>query len=376
MRFAIALVAFLVVQAVLRAVASPGGGAVVGSKVEHYTRAADHYDTVFIGTSHVYRSFVPTEFDRLLREEGREATSFNFGIQLPNQVELHYLLRLALAEGKGHLRRVFVQYYGLMPQVDPDQAFIARNVYWHDGEGTVLAIERGWVIDEETPGGIHLAPDSKREHAVLAIIERQLPSRYYLARQHFQHFVKREMLVARGKDVVRGILGRPYAMTGQWRADQGYLSLEEDGARLAAEGNEENFILRRRQAFLDAHDDYLAHVERLRTEDVVWGDQEWMNAEVARFSDLGVYRAMAEDARAAGVELIIVIMPSNSCDRRFEEGMADELGVPLLRYNLPDRYPRFYDPALRYDSGHLTAEGALEFTRVLAEEYLTLSSGG
>jgi hypothetical protein len=373
-RLVVAIVAFAAVQLVLRAVASPGGGSMVGSKLEHFERAAERYDTVFIGTSHVFRSFVPDEFDRAMAESGEATSSFNFGIQLPNPVELHYLLRFVLEEGEGSLERVFVQYYAITPQVDPDQAFIARNVYWHDWEGTALAVERAWAIDEATPGGIHLAPTPKRENAVLAIVERQLPSRWFLTREHWQHWIKREAFVARGKDVARGALGRTHGMTGWWGPRRGYYPLEEDYERRAAEGNPENVIIRRREAF--DPETFLAHVERLRTEEVVWGDREWMNPEVQRFSDLEVYRSMVELARAAGIELVVVIMPSNSCDRPFEARLREELGAPLIQFNLPDAYPWFYDPELRFDSGHLTAEGALEFTRVLAKEYLSLPRGG
>ncbi|MEW6071514.1 MAG: hypothetical protein AB1726_02820 [Planctomycetota bacterium] len=375
-RLAVALAAFLAVHLVLRAVASPGGGGMVGSKREHFALAAERYDTVFLGSSHVYRSFVPAEFDRVLAEHGVASSSYNFGIQLPNQAELHYLLRETLAAANGRLRRVFVQYQALTPQVDPEQAFIPRNVYWHDLEDTALSIERSWAIDSSAPGGIRLAPDPKRRHAILAILERMLPSRFYLARQHFQHLVKREAMVARAKDVARGLLGRPHGMTGMWGRTRGYLSLEDAGRSLAEEGNERNSILRRREAFLAGHDDWLAHIGRLRTEDVVWGDQEWMNAEVERFSDLEFYRRMVEDARQVGVEIVVVVMPSNSCDRPFEARMETELGVPVLRFDRPDDYPQFYDPELRFDSGHLTAAGAVEFTRVFAKEYLSLSRGG
>ncbi len=371
-RVGVALVAFLLVHLFLRAIASPGGGGTVGSKIEHYEQNAALYDTVFIGTSHVFRSFVPGEFDRIMAENGEASSSFNLGIQLPNQAELHYMLRLVLDEGGDHLKRVFVQYYALTPQIDPEQAFIARNVYWHDWEGTLLSIDRAWAVDEATPGGIELAVNQKRRHAVLAILERQFPSRWYLSREHFQHWIKRELLVARNKDVARGFLGRPHGMTARWGVMRGYYPLEVDGAYRARHGHPDNVILLRRQDFLDRHDEYLAHVERLRTEDVVWGDQEWMGSGVERFSDLEVYRRMVRDAREAGVEIVVVVMPSNSCDRPFEEAMERELGVPVLRYNLPDAHPRLYDTELRYDSGHLTEEGALEFTRTFTEEYRSL----
>jgi hypothetical protein len=374
LRVGVAVVAFLLVQIFLRAIASPGGGSMVGSKVEHFQQEAARYDTVFVGTSHVYRSFVPDEFDRILSEQGRSSSSFNLGLQFPNQIELHYLFRTVLEAGEGHLERVFVQYYAAMPQIDPEQAFKARNVYWHDWEGARVSIDRARALDDATPGGIELAVDKKRRHAILAILERQFPSKWFLTREHFQHWVKREMLVARNKDVARGLLGRDHGLTALWGPTRGYLSLEQSDQRRASDGDAGNVISLRREIFLEDQTAFLDHIERLRTESRVWGDTDWMNPEVQRFSDAEVYRLMAEQARAAGVELVVVVMPSNSCDRPFEEALAAELGVPVLRYNLPDAYPRFYDPALRFDSGHLNAEGALEFTRVLAQEYLSLKS--
>jgi hypothetical protein len=61
-------------------------------------------------------------------------------------------------------------------------------------------------------------------------------------------------------------------------------------------------------------------------------------------------------------------MPGLSADRRAEARLSAEAGVPVLRYDLPDAYPELYDPALRFDSGHLSAEGARHFSRLLARD--------
>jgi lysophospholipase L1-like esterase len=66
---------------------------------------------------------------------------------------------------------------------------------------------------------------------------------------------------------------------------------------------------------------------------------------------------------------VLVILPSQSCNRPFEERLLNELGSLVLRYNLPERYTELYDPANRWDSGHLSAEGARFFSRMLARDY-------
>ncbi len=104
-----------------------------------------------------------------------------------------------------------------------------------------------------------------------------------------------------------------------------------------------------------------------------FGDAEWVDAALTRVDDLELVRSIAEAVRARGVEFVLVILPSQSADRRFEERLIQELGSPVLRYNQPERYPQLYDPELRYDSGHLSAEGAVWFSQVLARDYWSVA---
>jgi len=375
-RAVVFVAAFAVVSAGLRAVATPGGGSEIGSKVEHYVTDAARYDTVFVGTSHVFRAFVPEEFDARLGAAGVESSSFNLGVQLPNQLEIHYLTRLVLEHGGEHLERVFVQYHALAPQIDPDQAQNPRTIYWHDWEETALALERSRAIDRATPGGIPLVDDPENPNSILGLVESRLPSRYYLSRTHLQHWVRRELLVARRKDLARGLLGRSHGRTAAWGDLRGYVSLEAEERRLAEGGNPDNFLFRRREAFLEREGEYERLVDELRVEEEANGDEEWLGAELAVYPDLEAYRRMAALARAAGVELVVVVMPSLSATREVESRMEAELGVPVLRYNRPDEFPELYDTSLRFDSGHLSEEGARLFTGRLAADWLALERPG
>lgn len=357
----------------LQRIASPGGGSLIGAKQEHWAAAAKRYDTVFLGTSHVYRAFVPEAFDEALATAGLESRAFNFGIQLPNQLELAYLFERVLEEGEGRLARIFVQYHELVPQLDPAQEFIPRNVYWHDWDETAKAIERTFALSASE--GLTLASGTGGEHSLVTLFVSSLPATWRVALSHIQHFVVRALVIGRGKDVARGLLGRTHGLTPQMAARRGYVPLEDDEAMLARDGNPNNTYTRRREDFLARHADYRAGVERLATEARVVGDEEWRNAELASFGDLSAYAEMASLARAAGIEFVLVVMPANSCDRALEARMAEEIGAPVLIYNDPRRYPRFYDPVLRFDSGHFTREGALEFTRALAADIVRLEEG-
>src|SRR5262245_53338899 len=86
-RVAVALAAFALVGLGMRAVAAPAGGGVIGAKLEYWDAHADEFDTVFLGSSHVLRAFVPEEFDREMTAAGYECSSFNFGVQAVHLIE-------------------------------------------------------------------------------------------------------------------------------------------------------------------------------------------------------------------------------------------------------------------------------------------------
>lgn len=365
---ALFLVALFVTLAGAARVAAPGGGDLLGSKLEAYTRDAHALDTVFLGSSHVYRAFVPELFDAELAAHGASARSFNLGVQSSHVLELEYLTRHVLSAGRGALRRLLVEYQPLTPELDPANAFLARAVHWHDGAATALALECSGAA-----GPVRLIADTD-ERSLLGLAEDALPDWWELDRIHLQHFAKRALLVARWDDVAKGLLGRPHGQTAEWRRTRGYLSLEEDEQRVGTR-NPANTYRLRREAFRAGLADYAIEVEELAREATFFGDEEWLDARLEQRHELAPYRRMAAAARAAGVEFILVVMPQNACDRPAEERLA-ELGVPVFCFNRPQDYPELYDPELRFDSGHANAEGARLFTRRLAGHWLATREFG
>jgi len=374
-RVGVAVLAFLLTGAVFRRVASPSGGPLVGAKREYLEAHGERFDTVFVGSSHVYRGFVPGEFDRLLSLEGRSARSLNYGVQLPDLLESRFLILEILEEVPG-LKRLFFEYQSLAPQIDPANAFQPRTVYWHDQGSTGLAIERTVHWGSELGDGLRYVEDPSGVHSVFGLGDRLLPTPLRISNLHIQHYLSDALFVGRSKDVGRGLLGRRHGQTARFDSGAGYISLEEENRRLSERGQPDNPYQRRSDQFHEALADYRETVERLRSENRVEGDEEWMNAELTRVHDLELIGRIAREVRDAGVEFVLVIMPQQSADRGLEEELAREIGAPVLRYNLPERYPELYAPEMRFDSGHLSEEGALRFTRTLARDYLRLGWGG
>jgi hypothetical protein len=370
-RVALGLGAFCLTLAAMRAVAAPGGGSVIGGKLEYWREHAREYDTVFIGSSHVFRAFVPDEYGQALARLGQEGHAFNFGIQAVNLLEQRYLLRAVLDAHPG-LERVLFEYQWLTPQVDPQNAFTPRMVYWHDAESTRLAVERSLHWGEVLGPELSFVEAEGERHSLFTVADRALPAGARAAEQHVQHYLTDVFMIGRGKDVLRGLLGRAHGQTARYGAQHGYLSLEDDERMLEAQGETHNSYRARRERFLADPEAFRRSVDLLDAAEVTFGDAEWVNADLARIDDFELVSAIAAETRARGVQFVLVILPSQSANRPFEERLMEELGSPVLRYDVPERYPVLYDPAMRYDSGHLSAEGARYFSALLARDVAAL----
>lgn len=367
-RVGVALAAFLATTLFLQRVAAPGGGPVIGGKLEYYEQHADEYDTVFLGSSHVFRAFVPEIYDGTLRDAGLPSSSFNFGVQSVNLVEARYLVRRILEHGEGRLRRLFFEYEWLVPQIDPRNAFAARATYWHDWDATRVAMDRALVWQDRLGDDFLYVEDGTTTHSLFTVGDRLLAPGWRVAKEHFQHWLVGRLFVGRGRDAVKGLLGRQHGETARYGLADGYLSLEQEEQRLGSGGR--NSYRARRERFLAGMADYEASVEALKRADVHFGDGDWLDDDLTRVDDLDLVRTLAHEVQQSGVQFVLVLMPSQSCDRPFEERLLHEMGVLVLRYNRPDEYPDLYAPANRFDSGHLAAQGAGFFSRLLARDVM------
>ncbi len=227
-RVGLAGAAFVLVGIALRSVAAPAGGGVIGAKLEYWRDHAREYDTLFLGSSHVLRAFVPAEFDRWLAQHGGQGRSFNFGVQAVHLIEARYLLHEILDRSSGRLRRVFFEYQWIQPQIDPQNAFLPRTVYWHDRESTALAMERCFHWGRELGPGFHYLEDESDRWSLLTVFDRALPPDLRAAEDHLGHLGMDLCLFGRGKDIAKGLLGRSHGQTARYGPGHGYLALEQE----------------------------------------------------------------------------------------------------------------------------------------------------
>src|SRR5688572_10396349 len=139
LRFCARAAAFALGLALLIAALAPLGGLadvpVVGEKLDHFARKAEDYDTIFVGSSTIYRGVSPAVYDAELARRGIAARSFNFGVLGMVPPESYYLLERILAVPSARIRTVYFEL--ALFQRRAKREHTRRFDYWH-GPGPTL----------------------------------------------------------------------------------------------------------------------------------------------------------------------------------------------------------------------------------------------
>jgi hypothetical protein len=317
-------------------------------KLRFFETHREAYDTLFFGSSRVLRGVVPEVFDAEMARRGRPGRSFNFGIDGMEGHETVALVRRVLAKGRGRpslLRRVVVELPtagGLGAEIQPENRFKARMVFWHDPE-EARAAARGAL--GKGVGGWGAAADHALHglaHATAAGGGRTL------LRQVRERF-----------GTVPGSLGRPL-----------------DPAELARSGGFEPFSqasygtpsthpVRRR--FLRRIPEYRRAVAALAGTGAAAGRPaaNESQGEIAALEHL-VSRLTAA-VRRAGAEPVFLVTPTVRPAPELRALVAAGGTPTLVAFDDPASYPELFAVQNRFDADHLTTDGARRFSRLLAE---------
>ena len=311
------------------------GGDFQRTKLDHFRRHKDEIDTLFLGTSTIYRGFDPGQFDRLTSDGGRPTRTFNLG--LPGFFSLGYshLLEEVLEMNPARLRWILIQMEGVpADRLQDDTALTPPVIAWHDLEGTLSACE------------------FCRSHGLSSWVE------FGLVWDQWESFAHRLLNVHRAQSWIEALLGvgPSVAERALWIGvgGNGFQALDETSARGA-----------------ERHDRFLLPEVQQRYRDQIagWRDgRGWADppAEVL----VEHCRRMDERLASASVQLLFVTLAGayhgSPAVVAHERGLVDT----LLSYDDVVRFPDLFDPRLRFDSRHFTREGARVFTAQIAEDFL------
>lgn len=299
----------------------------VAEKLRFFAKHKNEFDTLFLGSSRFYYAVSPEDFDNITRANGAPTRTFNFGIDGMNPPENFYVLDQILKTEPRSLKWVFVEVENIQTKSHVNILGTQRLLYWHDWRRTALTLRKA------------INPRGKTKWY-------QQLNRLWSARRdlilHLALFEKQFANVGRAAD----FFSSPTEI-GALESNP-KLGPKGDGYRLAgapmSPERAENF-------------------RRKLAEEVSTSRPEFIDpyAESA-------YRDCATKIRHLGAAPIFVVPPSI-----FQSPMLFRKPpppAPLLLFNDCKTYPQLYDTKVRIDEQHLTNEGAAEFTRLLALEFV------
>jgi hypothetical protein len=288
-------------------------------KYQHYQEQGKDYSLLYLGSSRVYHEFVPEQFDAALAARGHKIKSLNFGQDGMWPPESLYMMRLLLKEQQPNLRWVFFELMNFRPLLEGNEASM-RSVYWHDWRHTSLAMRHILTVPM----------DGQRTWAEKA----------GLLWQHFGMWLQQATHAGTGSQYLRFALKLERAKRTEPLKHAGW----EAGFNGPLRG--EHLTLFERE------------MARLR-------------AGVAPRPIPPLLRDALDDIaaeiRAAGAEPIFVVTSTIHGAERFTDWPPP--GQKVFAFDDPQKFPKLYDPARRYDPHHLDPIGAAEFTRLLAERF-------
>jgi len=295
----------------------------------YYGKNQGDIDALFIGSSRMYHSVIPRQFDARVKEAtGQSLRTFNFAYDAMWPPESLYMVRQILAMKPPKLRWIFLECLNIYPDLPPDARATRRTAYWHDLRHTTMALAavrdmnyeplKKWDLST-THGGILL--------------------RNWTNQGRGAEWLTFELGVEKRKKDTRW--DPPEA----WKNDEGYQP-EEDIPLAGAELKQFTTAVEVRKKSFPPK----PMIPSVR----------------------GAFADILAEIRAAGIEPIVVITPTILPHENFD-GFPP--GTTVWRYHDPNEFPAMYDPLNRRDPTHLNHAGAKIFTDLLADRFAAKLKG-
>ena len=121
----------------------------VRDKLAWFAAHGEEFDTLFVGSSRIFRQIIPAEFDRVMAKAGVPTHSFNLAMDAMSSPEDEYMLEKALQNRKKPLKFVISECYRIRhTYFENGMEGTIRHAYWHDAKrmGQISASIWGPVV--------------------------------------------------------------------------------------------------------------------------------------------------------------------------------------------------------------------------------------
>jgi hypothetical protein len=310
----------------------------VKPKVEHFAVHHDDYDTLFLGSSHIYYQIVPALFDPLAASEGLPTHSFNAGVAGLHPPEDAFYLDCLLRPPPKHLRWVFVELGSVRTPLDRATTGTARSVYWHD-------CLRLWVLLKRA---LYVEPEGKKRPWMQTLERRLGPWGDWI--EHFSLFLQNETNLGRGSVLTARLIdGAP-------RPPDPHDALGTDLAGWIATGMRD---------FATDHDREVAAYEKLVAERRMQPSRRDLSDPVSQQA----LEDMIANIEKLGATPVLVVPPTPYKSHFFPSPERARKSI-VLDFSDVIRFPELYETRHRLDVDHLNTAGAEIFTRLFVRTWV------
>lgn len=293
---------------------------VVSEKLNDLAKHGKEVDTLFVGSSRVYRQVDPALFDERMKELGRATHSYNLAADGMNFPETFYMLDRA-AKMTPHLKLVVLE-AGSMQHVD-NPIFgeeSTRSIYWRDWLRTWMIAKSIW----RNP-----ARDAEPTKAWIGKLWHQFEL-MALNLSNLGHGAERLERLLNPKNVENALL----------ESDRGYAPIQRQMSKTNL------FVFRERMKTKRP-----PGVLPLRVDPVL---REQLDEFVSAL-------------RERGIDTCFVYCPAFRRDRPEVPSRNVPRPAPVLDFDNPTTFPDLFREEHYYDAVHLNQTGSSLFTRSLAE---------
>ena len=299
-------------------------------KVQRYLARADQTDTVFMGSSRIYRQIVPSQFDEATRAAGQATNSYNLGVDGMMAPESYYAVDDFLRR-RPHLRWFFIELQPIQPRFPRHYDGTIRAWWWHDWESTLLTVSASLRDPQMAERG---TLDMLATHASLLL----------------QHYV-------RPGSIAQVFGDAPWIM--RPKKKRGLFQLPPPKEEIGYAG------------FEPMPGPPLSGPTAAEFEGLI---AAYRSSTPLKLSpDLrDRLRQLAAAVRATGATPVFLATPSVNLRERIGDLRSQGIDADLLAFNDPVEYPSLYTPAMWANRAHLDEAGAHELTRLLAEKFAAL----
>ena len=305
----------------------------------------ERVNTIFAGSSHIYRQFDPALFDSVMNANDISTVSLNLGMDGMRALESHLTMEWILEMRPPNLKLVILELQQILP-IHPSIQSTRRVTHYHNFTRTLSACRVFW--------------ENERHGLSWKITE--LSTRLML-------FTKHITLFGRGIELLETRMNYSAEMIHDKHVSNptftGFQPLDDDLAELRP-GKRRRYHIAREVLFSPKGQDILRTDIKLLLREKEHKREAKRNEQ----ANAAFWLGLVQQYQTEGIRFIFVVSPGSPIGLKYsaEEIRQNNIDVNVIELNSPSRFPELYQVDHLSDNRHLNDKGAELATRILAQE--------